>query len=68
MLFRRLFAKPLFSFHHLMELLRIHVRDHVCPDLHELYHIHEIIDGRTRGDHGDVAGVDDGSDTAVLIA
>ena len=67
MLVGRFLTKPFLSFNHLVELLRIHIGNHVGTDLHELDHIHEFIDGRTRGDHWNVTGIDDRSHAAIFI-
>ena len=58
----------LLSLHQLIELVRIGVGNHVGSHPHKPDLIKELVDRGSHAHHGDIARVDDGSHTSILIS
>ena len=60
--------EPALRLHHLVELLRIHVRDHVRADAHELHLVQKLIHRRAHRLDRNITGADDPCGALILVA
>ena len=68
MLGERLLLESPLRLYHLLELVRIDIRDHIRSDSDELDLVQELVNGRTYGLHRYIAGIDDPGSALVFVS